>query len=165
MQPRLLIKAILITLSMPIVGIIFIPYIILHQSGITHWPEFSLFNILISVLIFIVIAILLFCIWEFAFIGKGTLAPLDPPKMLVVSGIYRYTRNPMYLSIVIILLLEVILFENFYILLYAIISFFSFHIFVLYYEEPHLGKQFGGSYHEYCRAVPRWGIALKPFIK
>ena len=148
---------------MPMVGIIFIPYIILHQSDIMYWPVFTAFNILLSVLILFGIVILLYCIWEFAFYGKGTLAPLDPPKVLVVSGIYRYTRNPMYLSIVIILLLEAILFENVYILLYAVISFFSFHIFVFYYEEPHLRKQFEESYQEYCKTVPRWWITLKPF--
>jgi hypothetical protein len=82
MQPRLVIKAVLITLLMPLVGIIFIPYIILQQSGITYWPEFSLFNGLIYLMIFIGTSILLFCIWEFAFHGKGTLAPLDPPKVL-----------------------------------------------------------------------------------
>ena len=96
------------------------------------------------------------CIWEFATRGRGTLSPLDPPRHLVVRGLYRYVRNPMYLSVTAIVLGEVLLTQSTALLVYWIIWFITANMFVLMYEEPALRNEFGASYDEYCRRVGRW---------
>ena len=96
------------------------------------------------------------CIWEFAATGGGTLAPVDPPKRLVVRGLYRYVRNPMYVGVSLILLGEAIVFWSLGLLVYAATYFVLVNIFVMAYEEPALRKQFGQSYVRYCRRVDRW---------
>jgi protein-S-isoprenylcysteine O-methyltransferase Ste14 len=93
--------------------------------------------------------------------GKGTPAPIDPPRLLVTSGPYRITRNPMYLGGSLILLGETVLFESLILLAYLLFIWLAFHIFVVLYEEPHLGKLFGPAYSEYCRNVPRWIPSLR----
>jgi protein-S-isoprenylcysteine O-methyltransferase Ste14 len=94
--------------------------------------------------------------WNFIERGKGTPAPIDPPKLLVTSGPYRCVRNPMYLGGVLILLGESLLFASILLLLYLCFIWMAFHLFIVLYEEPHLRKVFGTGYEEYCRNVRRW---------
>ena len=101
-------------------------------------------------------ALLVACIVEFARSGRGTLSPVDPPTHLVVRGLYRYVRNPMYLSVTAILLGEVILTGSGALALYWLIWFVVVNAFVIGYEEPTLRVQFGASYEEYMRTVARW---------
>jgi len=101
------------------------------------------------------------CAWDFAVTGGGTPAPIDPPRKLVVRGLYRVMRNPMYVGIVLILIGENVLFESGLLLLYAGLVWVAFHLFVTQYEEPTLKQKFGASYDEYCRAVPRWILKLR----
>lgn len=101
-------------------------------------------------------ALLVACIYEFARSGRGTLSPVDPPKHLVVRGLYRYVRNPMYLSVTAILLGEVLLTRSGALALYWLIWFGVVNAFVIGYEEPTLRVQFGASYEEYMRTVGRW---------
>jgi protein-S-isoprenylcysteine O-methyltransferase Ste14 len=101
-------------------------------------------------------ALLLTCIWEFARSGRGTLAPVDPPRQLVVRGLYRYVRNPMYLSVTVILLGEALLAGSRALLLYWAAWFFAVNLFVIGYEEPALRRRFGASYEKYARQVRRW---------
>jgi protein-S-isoprenylcysteine O-methyltransferase Ste14 len=96
------------------------------------------------------------CIFEFARSGRGTLAPLDPPRELVVRGLYRYVRNPMYLSVSTILLGEFLVTRSRALLGYWAGWFVVVNLFVLGYEEPTLRRRFGESYARYCRAVGRW---------
>jgi protein-S-isoprenylcysteine O-methyltransferase Ste14 len=107
--------------------------------------------------------IVLHCIWGFAFRGGGTLAPIAPPNVLVTTGLYRYTRNPMYLGVFTVLSSEALFFEKAVLLIYAVIMLAIFHLFVVLHEEPRLKKYFGEQYKEYCRVVPRWRVALRPF--
>ncbi len=100
--------------------------------------------------------ILLWCIADFAYTGKGTPAPVDPPKRLVVHGLYRYVRNPMYIGVLSILLGELLRFPSFQMLIYASLVFAAFESFVVFYEEPALRKKFGEPYVAYCREVNRW---------
>lgn len=100
--------------------------------------------------------LLLTCIWEFARSGRGTLSPVDPPRALVVRGLYRYVRNPMYLSVTLIVLGEVLLSGSRPLLLYWAIWFVAVNLFVIGYEEPALRRQFGESYERYTRDVRRW---------
>jgi protein-S-isoprenylcysteine O-methyltransferase Ste14 len=94
--------------------------------------------------------------WGFALRGKGTPAPIDPPKKLVVVGPYRVVRNPMYWGVLSVMLGEAMVFRS---LPLAEIgcAFFAFTmLFVMFYEEPILREKFGAEYEEYCRRVPRW---------
>jgi len=100
--------------------------------------------------------LLVACIFEFARSGRGTLSPLDPPKRLVVRGLYRYVRNPMYLSVTIILLGEVLLTGLRALAVYWALWFLGANLFVIGYEEPALQQRFGPSYDEYIRSVGRW---------
>jgi protein-S-isoprenylcysteine O-methyltransferase Ste14 len=96
------------------------------------------------------------CIVEFARSGRGTLSPLDPPKHLVVRGLYRYVRNPMYLSVTGIVLGEVLVSQSRALAVYWAIWFLAVNLFIMGYEEPTLRRQFGASYDEYRRQVGRW---------
>lgn len=96
------------------------------------------------------------CIVEFARSGRGTLSPLDPPRHLVVRGLYRYVRNPMYLSVTMIVLGEAVLMRSPSLALYWAIWFAWVNVFVMLYEEPALRRQFGDSYEDYTRTVGRW---------
>lgn len=96
------------------------------------------------------------CAWEFAVRGLGTPAPIAPTKFLVVSGLHRYVRNPMYLGVALVILGEAALFQAPHLALYAAAMLLTAHLFVVFYEEPTLRRQFGESYEEYRRTVPRW---------
>lgn len=163
MKFALIFKSIFFTILMPGVGVILIPYLILEKPGDFNWPLISIFNLIMFLIGLLSLFILLHCIWKFAVYGKGTLAPLDPPKHLVVCGLYRYTRNPMYLAVIGVLLSEAILFGCINILIYALVAFIMFHVFVTKYEEPKLRAQFGQSYIDYCQSIPRWSITFKTF--
>ena len=101
------------------------------------------------------------CAWDFAFSGKGTPAPFDPPKVLVLKGLYQKVRNPMYVSVLLIIIGESTLFASWALLEYALIVWLVFHLFVVFYEEPTLKKKFGSAYEEYLNTVPRWIPRLK----
>ena len=101
-------------------------------------------------------ALLAACIFEFARSGRGTLSPVDPPKHLVVRGLYRYVRNPMYLAVTAILLGEVMLMRSGALAVYWLIWFAVVNAFVIGYEEPTLRAEFGASYEAYMRTVGRW---------
>jgi protein-S-isoprenylcysteine O-methyltransferase Ste14 len=100
--------------------------------------------------------VVLSCFWDFTFKGRGTPAPIDPPKELVATGFYRYVRNPMYVGILAILLGHFLWFGYWNLLIYAVVVFICFHTFVTLYEEPTLQRKFGASYEDYLHRVPRW---------
>jgi protein-S-isoprenylcysteine O-methyltransferase Ste14 len=100
--------------------------------------------------------VLLWSFWDFLMKGRGTPAPIDPPKELVATGFYRYVRNPMYVGILSILLAHFLWFGYWGLLIYSAAIFTAFHLFVTGYEEPNLRKKFGSSYEDYCKSVPRW---------
>ena len=96
------------------------------------------------------------CIFEFARRGRGTLSPLDPPRHLVVSGLYRFVRNPMYLSVTMIVLGEALVARSRSLAVYWAIWFAWVNIFVIGYEEPALRRKFEASYDAYTQQVGRW---------
>jgi protein-S-isoprenylcysteine O-methyltransferase Ste14 len=96
------------------------------------------------------------CIRDFAVRGRGTLAPVDPPRELVIAGLYRYVRNPMYLSVATILTGEFLLTRASGLLWYALAWFAMVNLFVIGYEEPALRRQFGAAYADYVARVGRW---------
>jgi protein-S-isoprenylcysteine O-methyltransferase Ste14 len=88
--------------------------------------------------------------------GRGTLAPVDPPKQLVVQGLYRYVRNPMYVGALLALFGQAAFFKSSSLLWYAAAFFVWVHLFVVFHEEPTLRRRFGSSYERYCLTVNRW---------
>ncbi|HYE73176.1 MAG TPA: isoprenylcysteine carboxylmethyltransferase family protein [Blastocatellia bacterium] len=151
-----LIKTAIFTIIMPGSVTVLFPYLIL-------WPQRSQLHLLLSLqqyvgAIFMLtgISIYVWCALDFALKGKGTPAPIDPPKKLVVSGAYRYVRNPMYVAVMCVLIGESLLFASLALLLYAATVFLCFNLFVMLYEEPVLTSKFGESYKDYCRRVSRW---------
>jgi protein-S-isoprenylcysteine O-methyltransferase Ste14 len=100
--------------------------------------------------------ILLWSFWNFLVQGRGTPAPIDPPKEMVATGFYRYVRNPMYVGVLALIIGHFLWFGYWNLLIYAVIVFLAFHAFVTYYEEPTLQRKFGRAYEDYLKKVPRW---------
>jgi protein-S-isoprenylcysteine O-methyltransferase Ste14 len=96
------------------------------------------------------------CAWDFVVAGRGTPAPIEPPERLVVRGLYRLVRNPMYVGVLTLVCGEAIFFASTRLCAYAALLFLIFHTFVTWYEEPTLRRMFGRSYEQYCKTVPRW---------
>ena len=109
-----------------------------------------------SIIVIIGMIVLLWCIRDFYVSGKGTLAPWKPPQNLVKIGLYRITRNPMYLSVLLLVLGWAIFFYSPLLVVYDIILFITFHIFILKFEEPWLQEHFKKSWEMYKENVPRW---------
>ena len=103
------------------------------------------------------------CFGRFALKGHGTPAPIAPPENLVVSGLYRHVRNPMYVAVVCAIVGQALLFGSVVLLEYAGVVWLVFHVFVLGYEEPALRQQFGSSYAAYRENVRRWWPRLTPW--
>ena len=100
---------------------------------------------------------------RFALQGLGTPAPIAPPQNLVVTGLYRYVRNPMYVAVVAVILGQGILFGDWRLLIYGGLLWLAFHAFVLAYEEPVLAESFGAQYEDFRANVPRWLPRLTPW--
>src|SRR5512141_3134555 len=92
------------------------------------------------------VAILLWSFWNFLAQGRGTPAPIDPPKELVAVGFYRYVRNPMYVGVFMIILGHFLWFGYRNLLVFAVFVFLAFDLFVMFYEEPTLRRKFGAAY-------------------
>jgi protein-S-isoprenylcysteine O-methyltransferase Ste14 len=154
-----ILKTLLFTVVVPGCVILLVPYALVAKQACrpTTWV-----NWLAIVPCILGCMILLWCAWEFAVAGRGTPAPIDPPKSVVVSGLYRFVRNPMYGGVELLVLGEAWLFSSMRLLGYALLLGLGFHLFVVFYEEPALKKKFGGTYQEYCRSVPRWIPWLTP---
>jgi len=103
------------------------------------------------------------CALAFAIRGLGTPAPFDPPRRLVVAGLYRFVRNPMYVGMGILLIGEAWLVARVEILYEALIAFALVSVFIMVYEEPALRAKFGDDYRDYCRNVGRWIPRLTPW--
>lgn len=99
---------------------------------------------------------LLWCVRDFYVAGKGTLAPWAPPERLVVVGLYRWSRNPMYVAVLLLLVGWGVLFQSAALGTYAGVVALSFHLRVLFHEEPTLARRHGAAWEEYSAQVPRW---------
>ncbi|MFN8529148.1 MAG: methyltransferase [Anaerolineae bacterium] len=102
------------------------------------------------------IGLLLLCVRDFYVAGKGTLAPWEPPKHLVVTGVYRYSRNPMYCAVALILAGWTITFASNELLIYTLVVIGVVYMRVVYGEEPRLARSFGGEWDQYKQQVRRW---------
>src|SRR5437868_12642686 len=123
------------------------------QAPFLHFYGFRVIGV---VLIVAGLPVLLDSFAGFALQGLGTPAPILPTRHLVVTGLYRYVRNPMYVAVVGLIAGQALLLGNRALLFYAIIVWMAFQIFVLLYEEPVLRKTYTAEYEVFCRNVPRW---------
>lgn len=136
---------------------------------ISHWriespfPAMPLFSLVGGVLIGLGVTVLLDSFLRFAWQGLGTPAPVFPTRHLVVTGLYRYVRNPMYIAVVFTILGQGLVFGNLRLLAYGGLVWLLFHLFVLVYEEPTLRASFGAEYQSFCAEVPRWIPRLTPW--
>jgi protein-S-isoprenylcysteine O-methyltransferase Ste14 len=151
----LVIRSVFFTFLLPGTVTVLIPYWLIAATD-SRGPNTQSVRLLGLPLILIGAAGLLACIWQFFSEGHGTLAPVDAPKELVVRGLYKYVRNPMYVSVVTILIGEAIFFGSTAIIVEAVIFILLASLFVVLYEEPALRRQFGESYERYSQKVSRW---------
>ena len=151
-----LIKTVVFTILVPGTVTILVPYWLLSSSSNPPSMGLGAFRYAGLLPISVGVATYLWCAWDFTFAGRGTPAPIDPPRELVVRGLYRYVRNPMYVGVLLILCGEVLLFGSWVLLEYTAIIFIFFFLFIMLYEEPTLKQKFGDSYDHYCLNVPRW---------
>ena len=136
---------------------------------ITRWRMqspllgFSGFRVIGALMIAAGIAVVLDSFARFALQGLGTPAPILPTRHLVVSGLYRYVRNPMYVGILGIILGQGLLFGDGRSFAYGVLLWLGVHVFVVGYEEPTLRRSFGSEYEAFRRNVPRWIPRLSPW--
>jgi protein-S-isoprenylcysteine O-methyltransferase Ste14 len=136
--------------------LIYVPARFLSWSGIirpaaTEWPQVA--GMVTGAA---GAAVALWCVLTFALIGRGTPAPFDPPRRLVVRGPYRFVRNPMYIGAGLALASAALFYESWPLLGYTGLFFLATHLIVVGYEEPTLRRTFGQEYEAYCRRVRRW---------
>ena len=108
-------------------------------------------------------AALIECFARFALRGGGTPAPIAPTEHLVVTGLYRHVRNPMYVAVLGLIFGQMLLFGHAALLAYGVTIFTAFHLFVVFHEEPTLRTSFPEEYAAYCNGVPRWIPRLTPW--
>jgi protein-S-isoprenylcysteine O-methyltransferase Ste14 len=148
----LLLKNLLFTLALPATIGVYVP-LLLARGRPARAGVMFLFALALLASGGVIYA---WCVWDFAVFGRGTPAPIDPPKKLVVRGLYRYTRNPIYLGVLTVLFGWAVMFRGMALLIYTFCVGICFHLFVVLYEERRLGQQFGAEYHDYCQKVSRW---------
>lgn len=148
-----MLKTLIFTILAPGTVTILIPRWLLAAE---HSEPTGVFRFVGLIPLAIGIAIYLWCAWDFATAGKGTPAVFDPPKRLVVRGLYKFVRNPMYVGILSSLFGEAWFLASSYLFCYAAAVMALFHSFVIFYEEPKLTKKFGDEYRQYRAQVPRW---------
>ena len=151
----LLLRNLVFTILQPgmVAGVV--PYYILEEEIRLNKPE-RFYTYAGIVVVFVGLAVMLRCILQFALEGKGTLSPVDPTKRLVVRGLYRYSRNPMYVGVMLILIGEATITQSSSLWLYLTFVFIAFNLFILLHEERRLRRDFGAEYSDYCKKVRRW---------
>jgi len=137
----LLLRNLFFTILQPGLVAGLIPYWILGEKvKITIAQPLQFYHYLGTVLFVIGLVIMLSCIISFAVKGRGTLSPVDATKLLVISGLYRFSRNPKYVGVIIILIGEAIFFQSIYLWIYLLLVYIAFNIFIMLHEEPRLRK-------------------------
>jgi len=158
-----IIGSVIFLLIAPVTVVGWIPWWISRWQMQQDFGDSTILRIVGIVLILAGVPVLLDSFARFAIEGLGTPAPIFPPRHLVVQGLYRYVRNPMYVALVMVITGQALLFGNLRLLEYGAIVWLSTHLFVLLYEEPKLRATFGDEYKTFCAHVPRWIPRLRPW--
>ena len=148
----LILKNLLFTLVVPGTIGVYVPLLLARGRP----PASGLVFFLALTLLAIGGVIYAWCVWDFAVFGQGTPTPIDAPKKLVVRGLYRYSRNPIYVGVLTALVGWAVMFRGTNLLIYTLCVGICFHLFVVLYEERRLRRQFGVEYQDYCEKVGRW---------
>jgi protein-S-isoprenylcysteine O-methyltransferase Ste14 len=153
----LLLRNLIFTILQPGLVVGLFPYLLLRNSGKAFFPDsWTLWQYAGALTMMTGLLILLRCILRFATEGKGTISPIDPTKKLVAKGLYRYSRNPMYVGAVLTLVGEAVFWQSLVLAGYAVVVFIAFNLFIILHEEPRLKRDFGAEYEEYFQKVRRW---------
>ncbi|MCK5830837.1 MAG: isoprenylcysteine carboxylmethyltransferase family protein [Methylococcales bacterium] len=148
----LFVKSIVFTIIVPGIVAVLFPLLISGEAV----PENILIVTLGIILLVSGLSVYSWCVWDFITFGKGTPAPIDAPKYLVVRGLYHYSRNPMYVGVLLVIVGWALLYSCLPILIYGVFVVIILQMFILYYEEPKLLNIFGSDYEEYKVKVNRW---------
>jgi protein-S-isoprenylcysteine O-methyltransferase Ste14 len=144
-------RALFAFLALPGVIAFALPFLLANASGAE--PRVGL----VGVALFLAGGVgLLWCVRDFHVVGKGTLAPWAPPERLVVVGLYRWTRNPMYVSVLLLLAGWAATYRTPVLVAYALLVALGFHLRVVRAEEPFQTRRYGEAWRAYAREVPRW---------
>jgi len=138
------------------VFLVVIPRGILTASVYVGSDYVSLWDIAGLPIVALGFALVLWCLVTFAFVGRGTAAPFDPPRKLVIVGPYRFVRNPIYIGAIVTMLGAAMFLWSGWLAVYALAVLIVTHLLVILYEEPHLRRVFGQPYEDYLRTVHRW---------
>jgi len=155
-SPLLFLKNLLFTVLVPGTVAVTVPWMIGSTGADASGSSSATHRYLSLVPLAAGVCIYLWCLWDFAAFGRGTPAPIDAPKRLVVRGLYHHVRNPMYVGVLFVTLGWALYFLSARLLLYAAAVGSTFHLFVVVYEEPALRSIFGADYERYCSRVRRW---------
>jgi protein-S-isoprenylcysteine O-methyltransferase Ste14 len=136
--------------------LVFLPAEVLRGAGIVRPAGTGVLQVIGIAVGAIGAGLAVWCVLTFALVGKGTPAPFDPPRRLVVQGPYRWVRNPMYLGAGLALGAASLVFESLALLGFTALFLGVSHLFVVGYEEPTLRRSFGEGYRAYCAEVRRW---------
>src|SRR4029077_7785273 len=142
MRLLLALRALFFVLLIPGTVAGYIPFSILRAGNLLRFPDLGLACAAAAVFAVTGALVLLRCVWDFFAAGKGTLAPIHPPRFLVVRGLYRFTRNPMYNGVIALILGAAGPFRSIGLAEYAVLGLILFHLFVVLYEEPTLESLF-----------------------
>ena len=137
-----------------------VPWLLTGWDARDPWPALRVVGV---VLIVAGVGVLLHAFLRFVVEGVGTPAPVAPTQQLVVGGLYRYVRNPMYLAVAATIVGQGLALGRLVLLAYAAVFVVAVVAFVRWYEEPTLSRQFGDQYEEYRRAVPGWWPRRHPW--
>jgi protein-S-isoprenylcysteine O-methyltransferase Ste14 len=137
-----------------------IPWLLTGWEARDPWPPLRAVGI---ALIVAGVGVLLHAFLRFVVEGVGTPAPVAPTQQLVVGGLYRYVRNPMYLAVAATIVGQALVLGQLVLLVYAAVFGVAVFAFVRWYEEPTLRRQFGDQYEAYQQAVPGWWPRLRPW--
>lgn len=136
--------------------LIYLPARVLSWSGIVRPAAIGAAQIMGMMIGSAGAVVALWCVVTFVRIGKGTPAPFDPPRRLVIRGPYRFVRNPMYMGAGTALAGAALFYRSLPLLAYGVLFLLVTHLFVMWYEEPTLRRTFGPEYEAYCHRVRRW---------
>jgi protein-S-isoprenylcysteine O-methyltransferase Ste14 len=141
---------------LPLNVLVTIPALALYLTDYTWKPNHFFLIVLGSILLILGLSLAAWTMWLFANKGKGTAAPWNPPKKLVMEGPYAYVRNPMIASVFMMQIAEALLLNSYLVLGLFGLFLLGNMLYFPFFEEKDLEKRFGKDYHTYKRNVPRW---------
>ncbi|UCF62459.1 MAG: isoprenylcysteine carboxylmethyltransferase family protein [Anaerolineaceae bacterium] len=144
------------TILVPCIIHFLVPYLILQATSESAPSQLGLIEVGSVILAVIGISMVIWVSITFVRRGKGTAAPIVPPKEFVAIGLFRFVRNPMYVGLLLVIFAEAVFFRSAWILLYGSLLWLATHSYTVLIEEPELERRFGATYRNYRSTTPRW---------